>query len=151
MTGDELEQALQVYGDVKRVKSSKAINTYFVRGVKVDFVNYPYDWLTEPILSDGLTLASLCDIAAMKLEAVTNRGSRKDFIDIAFLLERFTLSEMLEWYKGKYPKGSEYLVLRSLCYFDDAEEEPMPVMLKPMPWATAKERIQDAVREVGLA
>jgi hypothetical protein len=119
--------------------------------VKVDFVNYPYDWLTEPMQRDGLTLASPRDIAAMKLEAITNRGSRKDFIDIAFLLERFPLPEMLEWYKVKYSSGSEYLVLRSLCYFDDADAEPMPVMLKPMPWATVKERVQDAVREVGLA
>ncbi len=60
----------------------------------------------------------------------------------------FNVNEILEWYRAKYPKGSEYLVLRSLVYFDDAEEDPMPIMLKPMDWESAKERIRNAVREV---
>lgn len=121
-------------------------NSYFVRGVKVDFVNYPYAWLTDPVCIGGLTLASSQDIGPMKLEAITNRGSKKDFIDLAFLLETFTLSEMLALYAAKYPQGSEYLVLRSLVYFDDAEDDPSPVMLKPLSWDEAKERICDAVR-----
>ena len=51
----------------------------------------------------------------------------------------------------KYPLGSEYLVLRSLVYFDDAEDDPMPRMLKPMRWEAAKAGIQQAVREYSLA
>jgi hypothetical protein len=82
----------------------------------------------------------------MKLEAITGRGRKKDFIDLTFLLERYPLDTMLSWYRDKYPQGSEYLVLRSLVYFDDAEDDPMPVMLKPLDWETAKERIRVAVR-----
>lgn len=82
----------------------------------------------------------------MKLEAITNRGSKKDFIDLAFLLETFTLSEMLALYAAKYPQGSEDLVLRSLVCFDDAEDDPSPVMLKSLDWDEAKARICDAVR-----
>jgi hypothetical protein len=50
----------------------------------------------------------------------------------------------------KYPQGSEYLVLRSLVYFEDAEDDPMPVMLKPLTWEVAKERIRHAVRAQAL-
>jgi len=144
--GGTLEHVLRGHGAVELVNRSKVVETYFVRGVKVDFVNYPYVWLAEPLCADGLTLASSQDIAPMKLEAITNRGSKKDFIDLAFLLETYTLSEMLELYTAKYPHGSEFLVLRSLVYFDDAEDDPMPVMLKPLSWNEAKARICDAVR-----
>ncbi len=144
--GGELEQRLRKHGDVELVNRSKAVETYFVRGVKVDFVNYPYAWLTDPVCIGGLTLASSQDIGPMKFEAITNRGSKKDFIDLAFLLETFTLSEMLALYAAKYPQGSEYLVLRSLVYFDDAEDDPLPVMLKPLGWDEAKARICEAVR-----
>jgi hypothetical protein len=144
--GDQLEQRLRRHGDVEIVNRSKVVETYFVRGVKVDFVNYPYAWLTDPVYIGGLTLASSQDIVPMKLEAITNRGSKKDFIDLAFLLETFILSEMLALYAAKYPQGSEYLVLRSLVYFDDAEDDPSPVMLKSLSWDEAKARICDAVR-----
>jgi len=72
-------------------------------------------------------------------------------IDLAFLLKRFSLKEIVAWYRMKYPLGSEYLVLRSLVYFDDAEDDPMPRMLKPMRWEAAKAGIQQAVREYSLA
>lgn len=77
---------------------------------------------------------------------VANRGSKKDFIDVAFLLDLFSLEEMLDLYQRKYPEGLKLLVLRSLAYFDDAETTDMPVMLKPVGWDEAKERICDAVR-----
>ena len=144
--GSELERALRGYGSVELVNKNKVVETYFVRGIKVDFVNYPYVWLTEPLQTDGVRLATAHDIAPMKLEAITNRGSKKDFVDLAVLLETYTLREMLEWYTSKYPQGSEYLVLRSLVYFDDAEEDPMPVMLASLGWDEAKARICDAVR-----
>lgn len=146
MMGSELERALQEYGGVELVNRSRVVETYFVRGIKVDFVNYPCVWLTEPLQTDGVRLATTHDIAPMKLEAIANRGSKKDFIDLAFLLKTYTLREMLAWYTAKYPQGSAYLVLRSLVYFDDAEEDPMPVMLKSLGWDEAKTCICDAVR-----
>ena len=53
-----------------------------MNGVKVDIVNYDYDWIDDPVLEDGLRLASPKDIAAMKVNAVIGRGTKKDFIDI---------------------------------------------------------------------
>ena len=72
---------------------------YEVNQIKVDFVTYAYAWLKEAPLEGGLRLAQIEDIAAMKLEDVTNRGSKKDFIDVAVLLDLFSLKEMLNWYQ----------------------------------------------------
>ena len=141
-----LQSALELCGTVVRTGGTGRLQFYEVNQIKVDFVTYAYVWLEGASLEGGLRLARVEDIAAMKLEAITNRGSKKDFIDLAFLLETFTLSEMLALYVAKYPQGSEYLVLRSLVYFDDAEDDPSPVMLKPLGWDEAKARICDAVR-----
>ena len=63
---------------------------------------------------DGIRLAGFKDIAAMKLAAVTGRGTKKDFVDLHLLLGYFTLKEMLTFYDKKYTDGSVMLVLRSL-------------------------------------
>ena len=118
-----------------------------VNGVKVDFVNYPYPWLSGPIAEDGMTLADIHDIAAMKLSAAANRGKKKDFIDIAFLLERFPLSEMFELYQKKFSVTEFSFALRGLTYFEDAEDDPMPEMLISMTWKDVKLKIESAVRE----
>ncbi len=77
----------------------------------------------------------------MKLAAITGRGTKKDFIDIYFLLKKFTLKKMLSFYNRKYPDGSVFLVLKSLGYFEDAEEEQAPVMLEKAEWNEIKNRI----------
>ena len=118
-----------------------------VDGVKVDFVNYPYSWLVDPVVEDGVILAGMDDIAPMKLYAAANRGKKKDFIDMAFLLERYALSDLLESYMRKFSASEYSYALRGLTYFDDAEDEQMPVMLAPMDWETVKRRVSTAVRE----
>jgi hypothetical protein len=104
-------------------------------------VNYGYPWLDEMKSGDDLRLAGLKDIAAMKLAAVTGSRTKKDFIDIYFLLKQFSLSEMLQYYNSKYSDGSEFLVLKSLTYFEDAEPEQEPVMLKNISWQRVKDTI----------
>lgn len=148
---ESLEPFLASCGSVIRTGGKKNLQFYSVDQVKCDFVRYKYQWLKPPIEVDSLRLAHIDDIAAMKLKAITGRGSKKDFIDLVFLLDHYTLSEMLTLYRNKYPDGSEYMVLRSLVYFDDAEEDPMPQMLKPLQWDEAKERIQAAVRAYACA
>jgi hypothetical protein len=84
----------------------------------------------------------------MKLSAITNRGTKKDFVDLAFLLKHFALQDMLDFYAQKFSDGSAFTVLKSLVFFDDAEDDPMPNMLKPFDWTEAKRRITDAVLDV---
>jgi hypothetical protein len=148
ITPIELRQTLDAYGEVSLRNASGRIQRFMVCGVQVDFVDYDYPWLDEAVSFDGLRLASCSDIAAMKLSAITNRGTKKDFIDLAFLLERFSLSEMLDFYKRKFSDGASFPVLKSLVFFDDAEADPMPNMLHVVDWDSAKQRISEAVADL---
>ena len=82
----------------------------------------------------------------MKLNAISGRGSKKDFIDLYFLLKEFPLLELIGLYKKKYGDGSEFLVLKSLSYFDDADAEPMPKMLKQYEWENIKSHLNKELR-----
>lgn len=138
----QISRELNSIDQVTVLKDSLNIHIYVVDGIKVDIVNYPYLWLTNPVCEEGLRLAGVEDICAMKLAAVTGRGTKKDFIDIYFLLKYFSLNEMRRLYEQKYPDGSWFLVVKSLVYFEDAEPEPLPFMLKPIDWEELKDTIR---------
>lgn len=109
-------------------------------------MNYTYPWLSHVKEEDGIKLAQMEDIAAMKLSAITGRGTKKDFVDISILLQYFSLKEMLEFYLQKYYDGSEFLVLKSLGYFEDAELDPEPVMLHKLDWQQTKANVISALK-----
>ena len=94
-----------------------------------------------------LKLASLEDIASMKLSAVNSRGTKKDFVDIYFLLKIFNLRDIIALYKKKYhTEFYEYMLTKSLLWFEDAEADPMPVMVENISWDEVKESIISAVK-----
>ncbi len=117
-------------------------------GIKVDIVNYPIAWFSSPIIEGGIQLASLEDIVAMKLKAVADRGSKKDFIDIYFLLNYFSMEEMLQLFNKKFPEIALFMVVKSLTYFIDAEEQVMPKMFIPTSWEAVKEKLCEEIRKV---
>ena len=95
-------------------KETKNIRIYVVDNIKVDFVHYScYPWLEDVIFEDGIRLASPVDIAAMKINAIEGRGTRKDFVDVFFLLKHYSLQEILSFYKAKYPNYSDFRALSS--------------------------------------
>lgn len=146
----ELGEELKTFGSVITRSANRKIQRYMVCNIQLDFVQYDYPWLDESITINGLRLASPRDIAAMKLSAITNRGTRKDFVDLAFLLRQFSLHDMLQFYKNKFSDGEIFSVLKSLVYFNDAEEDPMPNMLVPFDWKAAKQQIANAVSLIGI-
>lgn len=115
--------------DIIPLKRSRNINVYDLGGIKVEIVNYRYPWLEPPVTHGKIRMASLADIGAMKLNAITGRGSRKDFVDLFFLLEIFTLNELFDFYTRKFDDGNLFLVKKGLAYFADAEVQLMPDML----------------------
>jgi len=133
--------ALHSIGKVKTIQNTENIHIYTVNNLKIDLVNYPYPWLSAMLYQDNLRLADLPDIAAMKLAAITGRGSKKDFIDIYFLLKHYTLNQLLTFYNKKYDDGSIFLVLKSLVYFEDADADVMPNLFKKLAWETVKTSI----------
>ena len=133
----ELVDAIKSVATLTILKESPHIHIYLIDGIKVDIVNYKYPWLDEVVLKQEIRMASFKDIAAMKITAVVGRGTKKDFIDIAFLLRHFSLS----FYSLKYNDGSIFMAMKSLAYFDDAENEPMPDMFVNQSWEQIKEYI----------
>lgn len=118
--------------------------------VKISFFGYPYPLIaSKKQYKENIFLAGLPDIAAMKLEAVSCRGSYKDFIDIYFLLEQFSLGELLGFVRKKFANldYNEAHLLKALTYFDDAKGTAMPELIKPVSWQKITEDISRKVGE----
>lgn len=126
-------------------------NTIFisvVEGVKVDVVHFRYPFAFPLIQMDGLRLADVRDIAPMKLDAVTKRGSKKDFFDMYYLFEVYDLKQILQWYEQMFRHATSFHVVRSLTYFDDAESAEMPFVFdKKVTWEAVKKRMIEVVRQ----
>ena len=112
----------------------------YVDGVKLQFLHYPYKLISEPATLDGIEISSIADIACTKLITVSARGSKKDFIDLFFILQKFSLSKLFELLTKKYSQVDYNLlhILKSLVCFDTAEDEPMPKMHKAVSWIEVK-------------
>jgi Nucleotidyl transferase AbiEii toxin, Type IV TA system len=139
-------EKLSEYGEVKVAQSTKNILITKINNVKVDFVNYKYPLLIDCLFVDNIRMASKTDIAAMKLNAIAGRGSKKDFIDLYYLLNEFSLREILDFYNQKFSDGSEFMVYKSLSYFEDADNQLNPKMLhSDFDWETCKQKIIEEV------
>lgn len=134
------------FNSIEYLQKTKNINIFEINDIKVDFVNYSYPWLQEQVIIDGIVMAHQEDIAAMKIAAITGRGSKKDFIDLFFLLQTYSLKQILQFYSQKYFDASIYLALKSLTYFDDADQEESPEMMIATSWENMKSKIIEEVR-----
>ncbi len=125
----------------------RAVNslTVDVSGVKLDLMRHDYRLLEPEELVDGIMLLSLPDLAAMKLNAIANRGSKKDFYDLCHILDVFTIRQMINYFTTKYPSTDPFTVIRSLAWFEDAELEPDPVSLTGQTWSMVKEKTRTVV------
>lgn len=116
--------------------------------VKVDFIRHSYP-LLNPVQHFGdIRLFSIEDLAAMKLNAIANRGAKKDFFDIVALLDHFSLPQLLQFFEEKYTQLNCFTVLKSLIYFDDADLEPDPISLRDMRWDNIKDVILQQVKSL---
>lgn len=106
------------------IQGSEGILIMKLDGVAASFFQYPYP-LIFPLVefSDFPSMASVKEIATMKLIAIADRGIKRDFYDIYFLLEEFSLEEIFKWVKKKYPRFNIYSTVRGLTYFEDAEKK----------------------------
>ena len=138
-------EKLSEYGEVKVAQSTKNILITKINNVKVDFVNYKYPLLTDCLFDDNIRMASKTDIAAMKLNAIADCGSKKNFIDLYFLLNEFSLSEILSFYDQKFRDGSMFMVQKSLTYFEDANFQLQPQMFLDFDWENCKQKIIEEV------
>lgn len=123
-----------------------------IHGVRASFFEFRYPALA-PVLDwpeFGCRLASLQDLACMKLSAVVQRGSKKDFVDLYALGKAgLALTDMLDWYTERFGVQDIAHVLYALVYFDDADGERMPRMLWKIGWAEIKETLRLWAKQTG--
>ena len=147
----EAEPLLEALRAKFKVQPLTVTNTIFivvVEDIKVDCVHFKYPFSFPILVEEGVRMADARDIAPMKLDAVTKRGSKKDFYDMYYLFERFTPHQILKWYDKMFQHSTSFHVIRSLTYFEDAEETEDPIVFdKKVTWPMVKKRMVQVVRD----
>lgn len=120
-----------------------------IDGVKLDLVNYYHHPLIErPLLIDGIRIYHQHDILAMKVSAILKRGVKKDFWDIAELLNHFSIQQFIDCYTRKFPTQQLMIsVPHAMTYFADADESEDPISLKGQTWGKVKSFISKKVSD----
>lgn len=122
------------------------------RGVTMSWFRYRYSLLRPASRWKRTLIASLDDLAAMKLGAIYDRGSRKDFVDLFALLETGNdLLRLVRLFRSKFPTANVDHLIRSLLYFDRADRERSPTMLWRVSWPQIKRRIREATAAARFA
>ena len=84
----------------------------------------------------------------MKIQAILGRAKKKDFWDLHELLQHYSLQQIMDWHKTKYPNQMLAISIpHAITYFVDADETEAPVSFKNQTWEGVKRGIQKAVRD----
>ncbi len=146
---DKFISKIENLGSFEILKRSKNIIISTINSVKTDFVNYKYPLLEKPNIIEGIRFVSKKDIAAMKLSAIIGRGTKKDFIDLFYLLNEFSLKDMITFYEKKFHDGSVFMVVKSLIYFQDAEIQFTPITFdESFSWEKCKQIILEETNKL---
>lgn len=144
------ENCVRTFSPLTVTKTQEEENTLSVtiaEEVRLSFFSYPYPLIEPSINSDGLFLASLTDIGAMKLSAILSRSTLKDYVDLYFILKTISLAELLASTNEKFGNIDQNLILKSLVYFDDIDPTE-PIMYLPdfvTDFSTIKKHLEQQV------
>jgi hypothetical protein len=144
----KIKEALSGIGELAVDYEEDGTLSGVLDGVKISFFHYGYDQLFPLINYEEIFLADERDIAAMKIDTISSRGSKKDFIDIFFLMKKYSLDQLMGFFEKKYKniKYNKLHILKSLVYFEDADSNPASMMLVAFDWEKAKKEIEGAVK-----
>lgn len=121
-------------------------------GVKVSFIAYPFFYAQErPLRFGSIRVVPPRDIAVMKIIAISQRGRKRDFVDLYWYLKnRGPLLDLFRLLPEQYPtvKHNYHHILKSLMYFADAEEDPMPELFFKAQWSSIKNYFLNEVPRV---
>ncbi len=146
--GEFLRQVIDKYfPDNQLLVSYSYMIQWVINGVKVDIVNNGIENIYPVELIDNIRIASELDVTALKLNAVTGRGAKKDFIDLYMLLQYYKLEELLDVFQKKIPRTDLHIVLRSIEYFADADLDAMPRTFLKIKWDEMKKFLLKEVKD----
>lgn len=142
---DDLISKLSSVGDLEVLQKAPQSVTGALDGVKFSFLGYKYPLLKTGSIFNGIGIASIEDIACMKLDALSSRGTKRDFVDIYFIAKIIQLEEIFRLFEKKYAsiKYNIMHIKKSLVYFNDAEGDPMPIMIASVTWNEVKKFFVD--------
>lgn len=148
---DSLCEMLKCKGDTVIIKAIDRTLEVMFKDVKMSFFSYNYPLVDSPVKSGRIRVSSITDIGLMKLASIIGRGSKKDFVDIYFIIRQYIkLEKMLEVSGKKFSeiRGFNNQALRALVYFEDAEQEEMPELLEKNNWKEIKAFITGEVKRI---
>ena len=146
-----LARALARLGSFEAEQADRGTVQGTFEGVRLSLFFYDHPLIHKPLKYLALTLADLRDIAAMKVDAVASRGVKRDLVDLYFICQSgYSLSDLLNFYNQKYGLlASNFVhIQKSLVYFEDAEPNPMPRMLKEVRWEEVKKYFINEVKKL---
>ena len=116
-------------------------------GVKLALFFYKYPLIKKTKIYKNIRVAELEDLASMKLEAIVNRGTKRDFIDIYYLIKKFGLKKVFAFYNRKHGNlgERELLLKKALIYFSETESDEMPDMLIATDWNEVKKYLEKTI------
>lgn len=137
-----------IYGQDLEVRSSTFFGIFcYIHNIKVDLVKYRHPVIRPTVEPDGIRMFSVEDIMAMKIQAILGRGKKKDFWDIAELLEHYPVQDFIVVHKEKYNTQNLLITVpQAMLFFDDADDDENPVSLKGQTWESVKTDIRNKVR-----
>ncbi len=141
-----LANRLKEYYGMKETEIAENTVRGIIDGIKIDLIAHRYPLLKPVEEQEGIRILSVEDVSAMKLNAIANRGGKKDFWDCAELLQYFSVEDLLGFCGAKYEGDSLWNIEKSLCYFDDAENDPDPRDLRAQTWEQVKQIITARAR-----
>ena len=144
-----LQPQLGKFGHLTAVRPDKNTLNLFLSGVQLQFLFYPYRLLKPLAKWQTIRIASVLDIGCTKLQTIAARGSKKDFIDLFMILKKYSLVKLFSSMEKKY-RGSDYNlphILKSLTFFADAENQPLPRMRIKADWEEIKESLIGTIKD----
>ena len=143
-----LQTKLEKITNLADISLDSGILNCYSNDVKLQLLHYPYDLFETPTIFQNIKLSSVIDIACTKLITISARGSKKDFLDLFYILQEYSLTELFGLLPKKYSQTDYNLLhlLKSLVFFEDAENQPNPKMHKQISWEAAKRYITNAVK-----
>jgi hypothetical protein len=120
-----LKQYLAGHDIIVTQREPNTLSLEVDKNIRLSFFTFEYTLVKPLIKTPDLNLASITDIGAMKLSAITQRSTLKDYIDLFVILHDLQLKDLLAATRQKFPTLDTNVVLKSLVYFEDIEDEPI--------------------------
>ncbi|MEW5692347.1 MAG: nucleotidyl transferase AbiEii/AbiGii toxin family protein [Candidatus Hydrogenedentota bacterium] len=143
---------LSEIGEFKEEQADKGSVIGIFEGIRFSLFIYKYPLISPLLKYVSLNIADIRDIAAMKIDAIATRGLKRDFIDLYFICKSaYSLPQVLNFYNKKYGKLASNLIhiQKSLVFFNDAEPDEPPVLLKKLPWDQVKAYFISEIKKWG--